>query len=363
MDGQDPISNPTDVSSVTKPVDQPLSGVASSAGPSVHVTVPESPVQMDIPVASVAPGGAETEAFEIGQASAQDEIGDDQAQNGLSPKNTSVAESSETDEEDKSIAAREFHKRTASIKQGREIIKAREKDVSLVGRLGNLAVPLLFLGVLVLIIVFVFIPFGTGISETREQTKALREQLAVLEAKRDTLEEIDLSDLEDRLVTVSSVVKDDMDVAELAIEVENMAVSHNLDPLTQNMSNQQDLVSQQSEVETGWVPSYAKAISGPFGFSGAFTDVMAFLSELRQESKTIMTLGSLSLSRVQAEGVLTDKWNISLVISGYTSPPATTVRVEDRINTNLDDVLFDEVYRRTTGDLPDEDTRPTGSEE
>ncbi|MDD3661807.1 MAG: hypothetical protein PHG63_01960, partial [Candidatus Dojkabacteria bacterium] len=199
--------------------------------------------------------------------------------------------------------------------------------------------------------------------ETREQTKALREQLAVLEAKRDTLEEIDLSDLEDRLVTVSSVVKDDMDVAELAIEVENMAVSHNLDPLTQNMSNQQDLVSQQSEVETGWVPSYAKAISGPFGFSGAFTDVMAFLSELRQESKTIMTLGSLSLSRVQAEGVLTDKWNISLVISGYTSPPATTVRVEDRINTNLDDVLFDEVYRRTTGDLPDEDTRPTGSEE
>ncbi len=243
----------------------------------------------------------------------------------------------------------EFHKKASSIKKGREIIKVEEKDIKLTTRLADLIVPFASLGVLVLIIVFVFIPFGTEILETRDQTRALADETRRNEAKAATVRSIDVSALDRTLKSVSQVVKDSMDVSELAIEVETLALDNNLSPRKQSVSDTEDVVSSSSKASNGeWVPSYTSAISGPFSYMGSFDDVTSFLNDLRNNSRTIMSLGAVSLTSRYDEDLDKEVWNVDLLISGYTAEPVQTVSIAEPISATVDETAVQEILLRTS---------------
>lgn len=245
------------------------------------------------------------------------------------------------------LAAREFNKKSASFKKERLIIKAREKELSLGKRASDLMIPFIAVGILMIIIFFVLIPFGTQTTETREQTKILMEETRKNRQKVEILSGINVAELDDKLNVVTTVVRDERDVSELAIEVEQLAVSNSLEPTSQSMSNSQDVVSESTVVDSDWVPSYATAISGPFAFKGAFDNIMHFLRDLRMNSETIMSLGKVTMSRSGTEtGAGTDTWSVSLLISGYVAPPVTDVKISDPISTDVDQELLNELYRR-----------------
>jgi hypothetical protein len=184
--------------------------------------------------------------------------------------------------------------------------------------------------------------------ETRENTKLLLKDIERNEGKIDTLEGINLSQLDDHLIVASSVVRDVMDVAELASEVERIALEHNLEPQSQSASNMNDMVVEASTLDTAWVPSYADAISGPFSFKGSFHDLTAFLEDLRNNSKTILSLGSISMMRSQNEETdeSTDLWLINLLVSGYVAEPASETAVADPVRTEIDQDILEQLYRR-----------------
>ncbi len=261
--------------------------------------------------------------------------------------------------------SKELRGSSSDIKKQREIIKAEEKDVKIGSRLGDLIIPFLTLGVLIIIVVFIFIPFGTEVMETRDQTKSLKEEIKRNEAKIDTLGGINLTGLEEKLDNVSVVVRDTMDVSEMAIEVEQLALGNSLVPLDQSATNTEDVVSSSSTVDYDWVPSYAQAISGPFTYKGEFLNLTAFLNDLRNNTKTILSMGSVSVSRSPtSDDDDPDKeyWTINLLISGYTAEPAQTVNIADPVRTDIDENLYNEIEKRVGAPTTDEDTEEAEAE-
>jgi hypothetical protein len=258
-------------------------------------------------------------------------------------------------------AAKDYRKQSERFKKEREIIKAREVDTNLSKRLGVLAMPFMFIAILVLIVVFIFIPYATEIAETRDNTRALMKDIKRNEEKIDILTNIDLAELEQRLEVTSTVVRDSMDVTEMAIEVERLALKHNLEPRRQSTSNLEDVVMEATTIDVNWVPSYADVISGPFNYQGSFTDVTAFLKDLRKNSKTILSLGQIRMSRVSRdeEGNYEisddDYWGVNLLVSGYTAEPVTTAVVADPVRTEVDMVILEQIYSRAGKSL-DEDS-------
>lgn len=274
-----------------------------------------------------------------------------QSLNQSSAQQSSLITNPGTTEKEESIAMKDYRKQSERFKKEREVIKAREVDTSLSKRLGALATPFIFLTILCLIVVFIFIPYSTEVVETRKNTRALLKDIRRNEDKIDILTGIDLTELDRHLEVASTVIRDRMDVTEMAIEVERLALAHNLVPRQQKTSNMEDVVMQSTTVETEWVPSYADVISGPFDYEGSFADITGFIKDLRNNSKTILSLGRIQMNRIthDEDDLIPneqDHWFVSLLVSGYTAKPITSAIVADPVRTDIDSQILQQIYSR-----------------
>ncbi len=252
---------------------------------------------------------------------------------------------------------------TERAKKKRTIIKASDdQKESIAKKLNDYIVPLIALFVFVLIIIFVYVPFTNEMLQTREESKLLAEEIERNEKKVADLKSVETSSLVDTLNTVNLVVRDEMNVAELAEQVEDLAFEYNMHPMELTMSDAMaayavdpDLIDSQIEI-----PEHANTISGPFAFYGKFADIVKFIGALRSESPTILSLGAVTVSRYDppatgAETVDSNLWSVELMIIGYLSPEVTDVNVSDPVNIAVDLELLAELENRASGSTVDDE--------
>ncbi len=236
-----------------------------------------------------------------------------------------------------------------TIKKSRELIKGNEKS-NLSQTINNLVVPILAFIVFILIVIFVYLPFGREIKTTMDETKGIKDQIAIDEQKVATLRGIDIETLDNNLRQVSKVVRSEMNVSDLASQVESLALRHALKQTEVNLSNGLNLAEATADTPgaTSWIPSYSSTISGPFSFTGKFTDITAFLADLRTESPTILSLTNIEVSKsISAEGENSeDKWNVDLYITGFISTSVSSVGINDPVNTFIDEELLNDLLAR-----------------
>lgn len=250
------------------------------------------------------------------------------------------------------VAKVEMKKKSEAVKRQREIIHAREEETKFSARIGELIVPLIVLGVLALIVSFVLIPSATQIVENRKQSAQLQEQLDRKKAKVSVLNTLSIEDLERDLRTVSKVIKDDMNVAELASEIDFLAISNNLTPQSEEAANQGGALLPSSEEEIDWKPENADSITGPFTFSGRFQDICSFISDLRLRSSTILSLGAVNISVKQIfegnnfEASSSGEWIVSLSVKGYTVSPRATASIDDQVSVFVQEGVMEEIEER-----------------
>lgn len=244
---------------------------------------------------------------------------------------------------------------TKTIKKSREIIRGAEgqdffKSVS------NLLVPIVALVVFVLIVIFVYVPFGSEIKNTIDEKNAVMADVSRNQAKIDSLETLNVSLLDSRLSDVEEIVRDEMNVSDLAAQVESIAIRNALKPSSATVSNTGvgDLVEDDTGQLVTWVPEYASVINGPFSFMGKFADIMAFIEDLRKVSPTILSLSKISVTSITIEEGMDipmdtggePLWNVNLYISGFVSAPIAAVDIEIPIYTIVDQSLLDEITER-----------------
>jgi hypothetical protein len=252
-----------------------------------------------------------------------------------------------------SVAQMEAQKRLLVAKRQREIIHSRETEVKMSTRLGELVIPFIVLGILALITSFFLIPSIAEIIENQRQISTLRAEIKEKQAKVEVLQSINVEDLETKLSMVTKVVRDDMNVSELAGEIDALALVNNLSPSGESVANATGLVgkpSDESEPAFDWKPQYADTLNGPFSFSGTFTDICNFINDLRLRSSTILSLGEVTVARrsvvTDVAGQAVETWYVNLSVKGYTVAPQTDASVDDPVVTELDEDVLGEISDR-----------------
>lgn len=280
-----------------------------------------------------------------------------------------LVENSSTKKNDPDIIAvrKEMTKRIETAQRQREIIHARDQDVKLSKRLGDLVVPLIVIGIIVLIASFILIPYATKITENRKESSLLQAEILKKQAKVRTLEGISAKELEKNLRIVSTVVKDTMNVSALADEIDALSVKNNLIPSEESIANTNGRLVDYGESESlDWKPQYANSLAGPWGFKGSLEDICKFISDLRLKSSTVLSLGEVSISHHVNSGEDLDQeadiWTVQLSVKGYTVEPRTQAAIGDPVITKIEKNLLKEISIRSSL-LNDANTANDGKED
>jgi hypothetical protein len=240
-------------------------------------------------------------------------------------------------------------------KRSKNIIKTEDKEEGLVDKLSDYIVPLLGLMVFGLLIAFVYVPFGTEALDKNHEIRSLEEDIEYMNDKIEKLESINLDGLNQDTKKVEKVVRDEMEVSELAAQVEELALFNNLEPKELSFSNQAGGESlYRTDLENdSWIPAFTGSISGPFSFYGEFPDVVAFLEDLRNESPTVMFIDAVSISRYkiddedqQTEVVEDQLWSVDINIFGFTTPSAQSVNIQDPVRIGGYEEIMQEIEER-----------------
>lgn len=261
-------------------------------------------------------------------------------------------------------------------KKRRKIIRAEEEE-SVAKKFGRYFIPLLSILVFILLVMFVYIPFGTEAFDRKDETDLLLEEIEWNEGKISVLESINVNELDGTISDVSEFVRDEMDVAKLAAEVEEIALFNNLDPkdLTFSDMGESEKIQVSQIVKGEWAPGFSSSINGPFAFYGEFLDVVHFIDELRNESPTILYIDLINVSRYQitepedeTEDEDEDKelWSVDIMIYSYTSLPVSTANIKDSVTVEVDQDILDRIRERmAVGGTADdvEEEREEDSEE
>lgn len=232
----------------------------------------------------------------------------------------------------------------------------RTKDVSsgdMLKKVGDYLVPIMGIMVFGLLIAFVYVPFGTEALDKNREVQALQEEIDWTDEKISTLKGVNLDELNSKIDTVEQVVRDEMDVSDMAAQVEEIAVYNNLKPKELTFSNKEISTSvvRSDRVSASWAPEFAESISGPFAFYGEFDDIVSFLNELRNISPTVLFIDAVNISEYaikDEEGNVVEGnlWSVDINIFGYTSPPVESVAIKDPVEVGGFDELMKAIEKR-----------------
>jgi hypothetical protein len=175
-----------------------------------------------------------------------------------------------------------------------------------------------------------------------DEIRTTNQQIERNNQKIEALNSINLSQVNSLLQTADRVIKNSLEVAELAGDVEAIARDNNL--TTQNVQ-----FSSTSGVTTD-IPGFVDVISGPFSYIGEFRDITNFLADLRTKSPTVLAIRSVAVNNESKSGdVGTDEeplWSIDIVIDGFIAPKIETVSISDTVVTTVDEDLMEEIEQR-----------------
>jgi hypothetical protein len=209
---------------------------------------------------------------------------------------------------------------TQSIKPSetkREIEGLSEKIKDTRLTIKDLLVPLSVLLILVLLIIFVFIPMVKAAISFRGEYKSTVERLEELEKVEEKLREIDETTLQTDLINAKLVIPQTLRVASFMSYIDNLARELNLSSASLTAGDSQTSVIRKSEQEEGERRVYF-GVSSPLNYEGELSNVLTFLDNLYDASPYVISISGVELKRGGG-----DKWSVDLNVMGYYVPEST----------------------------------------
>jgi len=215
-------------------------------------------------------------------------------------------------------------------KTKREIEGLSEKIKDTRLTIKDLAIPLSVLLILILLVIFVFIPMvKTAISfrEEYRSTKERREELEIVEKK---LGEIDEATLQTDLINAKVVVPQTLRVASFMSYIDDLAREKQLSSDSLTAGDSQASVVRKSQGEEDERRVYF-GVSSPLNYEGELSNILTFLDTLYEASPYIISVSGVELRKGAG-----DKWTVDLRVMGYYVPEST---METNIYKNFESYL------------------------
>jgi hypothetical protein len=209
---------------------------------------------------------------------------------------------------------------TQSIKPSetkREIEGLSEKIKDTRLTIKDLLVPLSVLLILVLLIIFVFIPMVKAAISFRGEYKSTVERLEELEKVEEKLREIDETTLQTDLINAKLVIPQTLRVASFMSYIDNLAREKNLSSSSLTAGDSQTSVIRKSEQEEGETRVYF-GVSSPLNYGGELSNILTFLDNLYEASPYVISISGVGLRKGGG-----DKWEVNLNVMGYYVPEST----------------------------------------
>ena len=164
--------------------------------------------------------------------------------------------------------------------------------------------------VFLLLIVFVLYPFINNALRDKKEISQLDAQIKSSQVYLTSLSRLDQLALDSDYASMQKVFPVELEVASFTNFVDQTATRHNLKfQEARTGNNEIDIASEENKHTVG--TSYG-AVSGPFTYTGTYTDIAAFLSDAQTASPYLIIVDQIDMKRLKG-----NTWEIQLLISGY----------------------------------------------
>lgn len=194
--------------------------------------------------------------------------------------------------------------------------------------IGDLVVPSLGVIILVILIVFIYIPVSKDLSKYQKDIADIETEIGKIESNANTLSSIDTTLLNKDKQIINQLIPERLEVASFAIYVEKLAIEKNLE-LTK-LSASSSLRAAGETEENG-----VYAISGSFVYTGSYEAVLDFVKSLSQNSPYLISASNIKLSDI-GEG----SWTVELIIEGYYSKISSATDIQ--LDQDIRDFIYDQ---------------------
>lgn len=188
--------------------------------------------------------------------------------------------------------------------------------------LSDLVIPVLSVILLIILIIFVYMPMLREAEQIKAETETVTAQIDKLNSNIELIKGINVVEQDEVNDLFSTAIPERLEVAEVAKYVDELAIENNLTLETINASNNREI---KEEMETNvW------AINSPLVYKGTFNDILKFLSKIYDSSPYIISNGGFSLKVLDGEPQ--DRfsiWQIEITITGYYMEDASEINTYD----------------------------------
>ncbi|MFA7627931.1 MAG: hypothetical protein WCY37_00720 [Candidatus Dojkabacteria bacterium] len=215
-------------------------------------------------------------------------------------------------------------------KTKREIEGLSEKIKDTRLTIKDLVIPLSVLLILVLLVIFVFIPMVKAAISFRGDYRTTKERREELEKVEERLREIDEATLQIDLINAKEVIPQTLRVASFMSYIDDLAREKGLSSDSLTAGDSQTSVIRRAEEEEGERRVYF-GVSSPLNYQGELSNVLTFLDNLYEASPYVISISGVELKRGGE-----DKWVVELNVMGYYVPEST---METNIYRNFESYL------------------------
>lgn len=202
-------------------------------------------------------------------------------------------------------------------KTKREIEGLSEKIKDTRLTIKDLAIPLSVLLILVLLVIFVFIPMVKAAISFRGEYRTTKERIEELERVEKKLGEIDEATLQTDLINAKKVIPQTLRVASFMSYIDDLAREKELSSNSLTAGDSQTSVIRKTDQEEGERRVYF-GVSSPLSYQGELSNVLTFLDNLYEASPYVISISGVELKRSGE-----DKWGVELNVMGYYVPEST----------------------------------------
>jgi hypothetical protein len=215
-------------------------------------------------------------------------------------------------------------------KTKREIEGLSEKIKDTRLTIKDLAIPLSVLMILVLLVIFVFIPMVKAAISFRGEYRTTKERREDLEEVEEKLREIDEATLQVDLINAKEVIPQTLRVASFMSYIDDLAREKELTSDSLTAGDAQTSVIRKTEQEEGERRVYF-GVSSPLNYQGELSNVLTFLDNLYEASPYVISISGVELKKGGE-----DKWVVELSVMGYYVPESS---METNIYKNFESYL------------------------
>lgn len=215
-------------------------------------------------------------------------------------------------------------------KTKREIEGLSEKIKDTRLTIKDLAIPLSVLMILVLLVIFVFIPMVKTAISFRGEYRTTKERREELEQVEEKLREIDEATLQVDLINAKKVIPQTLRVASFMSYIDDLAREKNLSSDSITAGDAQTSVIRKTDQEEGERRVYF-GVSSPLNYQGELSNILTFLDNLYEASPYVISISGVELKKGGE-----DKWVVELSVMGYYVPESS---METNIYKNFESYL------------------------